>query len=251
MSQLTTAPALHRRKRRALQLLCLLLVLVLVYWRRSQHSSVLASFSLQLQYSSYGTPRNIVTPAQSAQLQQAAKQSRHLGNMTIATGAGSFYFRALQNLVGSVRFWCPDCHVVIFDLGLTEAAREKIPRWCKTELRWAGGVSAQAAPLLKNLKKWAWKPLAIQEAVEAYGAVLWLDAGSTVTGVHAQAIHHSLCTLWLLHQPQCTEVVEPAKTLGQVTCSLRPSRCCPALPAGGRPLSSARPGPGHDPLDAQ
>ena len=32
-----------------------------------------------------------------------------------------------------------------------------------------------------TLPQYAWKPLAIKDAVEAFGSVLWLDAGSTVT----------------------------------------------------------------------
>ena len=30
--------------------------------------------------------------------------------------------------------------------------------------------------------QYAWKPLAIKDAVDAYGGAMWLDAGSTVTG---------------------------------------------------------------------
>ena len=39
-------------------------------------------------------------------------------------------------------------------------------------LTWAHGFPSQ----------YAWKPLAIRDAVDAFGSVLWLDAGSTVTG---------------------------------------------------------------------
>ena len=35
---------------------------------------------------------------------------------------------------------------------------------------------------LATLAQYAWKPLAIKDAVDAFGSVLWLDAGSTVTG---------------------------------------------------------------------
>ncbi len=34
---------------------------------------------------------------------------------------------------------------------------------------------------LAALPQYAWKPLAIKDAVDEYGSALWLDAGSTVT----------------------------------------------------------------------
>jgi hypothetical protein len=33
-----------------------------------------------------------------------------------------------------------------------------------------------------RVTQYAWKPLAIKDAVDVFGGVLWLDAGSTVTG---------------------------------------------------------------------
>jgi hypothetical protein len=96
--------------------------------------------------------------------------------LTVATGADSAYFAAMENLVGSVRFWCPECGIAAFNLGLADEELSRVQTWCGTTLHWARGY-AHGDP-----NTYAFKSFAIQEAVEAYGAVLWLDGGSSVTG---------------------------------------------------------------------
>jgi len=95
----------------------------------------------------------------------------------IVTGANSAYFSGLCNLQGSVRFWCPDCLTVVFDLGLTEHQLNYFQQDRTIVIR-----HIIQPELLINLKIYAWKPVAILQAVNEFGAILWLDAGSTVTG---------------------------------------------------------------------
>jgi hypothetical protein len=96
--------------------------------------------------------------------------------LVVATGANSAYFGGLQNLVGSVARWCPRCRVAVFDLGLTAEQVAEARTWCRTTVHW-GGRTGQRDPNV-----YAFKAEAVHEAVETYGAALWLDAGSTVTG---------------------------------------------------------------------
>jgi hypothetical protein len=111
--------------------------------------------------------------------------------MTIATGADAAYFPALVNLVGSIHYWMPSTGVAVFNLGLDAPRLNDIAGWRNCHLHWA----ATGIPLevelrgarrrcrhLRDLKKYAWKPAALVEAVERYGSVLWLDAGSDLRG---------------------------------------------------------------------
>ncbi len=111
--------------------------------------------------------------------------------MVIATGADSKYFRGLMNFVGSVHYWMPGTKVAVFNLGLETKELDAVSAWRGCELRWAGngppvnllvGGKWKYCPHVRELKKYAWKPAALVEAVDAYGTVLWLDAGSDLRG---------------------------------------------------------------------
>ena len=96
--------------------------------------------------------------------------------LTVATGANSPFFAAMKNLVGSTLFWCQDCPIAVFNLGLSAEELAAAAGWCRTTVHWAEGY-AHGDP-----NTYAFKAAAVAEAVEAYGTVLWLDGGSTVTG---------------------------------------------------------------------
>jgi hypothetical protein len=96
--------------------------------------------------------------------------------LTVATGANGAYFAAMRNLVGSVNFWCPNCTIAVFNLGLSADELAQARGWCHATLHWGDGY-AHGDP-----NTYAFKALALQEAVNTYGAVLWLDGGSTATG---------------------------------------------------------------------
>lgn len=106
--------------------------------------------------------------------------------MVVATGADDSYFQGLVNFVGSVHYWCAECPIVVFNLGLSEEHKKTVDTWCNTTLKWRNGVNTKGidSSHLTTPKQYAWKPFAILEAVNEYqaDAVLWLDAGSTVTG---------------------------------------------------------------------
>ncbi|KAL3810788.1 hypothetical protein ACHAXA_006432 [Cyclostephanos tholiformis] len=111
--------------------------------------------------------------------------------LTIVTGANSPFFGALRNLVGSVRYWCPPsrCRIAVFNLGLTDDEINESRAWCGVRVHWSDGYHG-ADP-----NTYAFKPNAIYEAVTVRygGAVLWLDAGSTVTGrIYDAVVPHML-----------------------------------------------------------
>ncbi len=73
--------------------------------------------------------------------------------------------------------------MLVYDLGLTPAQRWEAGRWCGASLPWLPGALgrlAAVAPHVGELQQYAWKPLALADALRRHAAVLWLDAGNTV-----------------------------------------------------------------------
>jgi hypothetical protein len=61
------------------------------------------------------------------------------------------YFRGLANLVGSVKFWCPECNLVVYDLGLVKQQLANVTGWCGIDVRDASNFTR----LGKIRKVWA------------------------------------------------------------------------------------------------
>jgi len=98
--------------------------------------------------------------------------------MIVVTAADAKYFRGLKNLVGSVHFWAPSIRILVYDLGLTATMRREASDWC--DVRLIPGILNDLPVQLRDLYLYAWKPLAIKEALEREESVLWLDAGSDI-----------------------------------------------------------------------
>jgi len=96
--------------------------------------------------------------------------------LTVLTGANDAYFGALTNAVGSIKFWCPHCDVLVFNLGLSESHLQLIERnWCNVQIAW------RDAYLHGNPRIYAFKANAIAYALDAgFEYVFWIDAGSTI-----------------------------------------------------------------------
>lgn len=120
------------------------------------------------------------------QHQQEQQMHKVPKRMVVTTGANDGYYHGLSNFVGSVHYWCVNCPIVVFNLGLSEEHKKTVDTWCNTTLKWRDGIRIKGihSGHVALPKQYAWKPFAILEAVEEYkaDAVLWLDAGSTVTG---------------------------------------------------------------------
>ncbi|XP_013409229.1 uncharacterized protein LOC106172863 [Lingula anatina] len=101
-------------------------------------------------------------------------------NFTVVTGASDGYFGGLRNLVGSIHFWEPRTNIVVYDLGLANFQKRLISQWCWTTL--LSFDFAQYPAHVSVLKEYAWKPVIMKDAVDKYGKILWIDAGSDVRG---------------------------------------------------------------------
>jgi hypothetical protein len=104
--------------------------------------------------------------------------------MVIVTGATSSYYRGLVNLAASARHFAPHLKMVVYNLGgMDEVQKKTIRSWSNVlSLEWPDGVPSEYPEHVSVGKKYAWKPVIVKEALEKYGSIFWLDAGSTLTG---------------------------------------------------------------------
>ena len=109
--------------------------------------------------------------------------------MVIVTGANDEYFRALQNLVGSLRYWAPENRIAVYNLGLSEKNWKTVETWDNVfDVKWKTGRPTNYPEHLEVSYAYAWKPVAINESLHEYKQIFWLDAGSTVVGPITEAI---------------------------------------------------------------
>lgn len=111
----------------------------------------------------------------------ALKEAEETTVVTIATGADSGFFSGLTNLVGSIRVWCPECHIAVFNLGLDANQIKQVKGWCNVSLEWEEGMPKVDGKVLAP-KQYAWKPMAILHAVITFKVAMWLDAGCSLSG---------------------------------------------------------------------
>ena len=109
--------------------------------------------------------------------------------LTLVTGATSGFFGALRNFVGSAHFWAPHTTVLVYNLGLTAEQCAAVRTWKNVQLQWEQGIPASLPAHVHAGKQYAWKPIAIQDALKGFDTVLWLDAGcdlrAPLTGTRA------------------------------------------------------------------
>ena len=114
--------------------------------------------------------------------QTLTENIRH--DMVVVTGADSFYFPALENFAGSLKFWGPRYPLVVYNLGMTKEQLDKVRSWSNLlALKWPNGIpSSYPKHVRNNLKNYAWKSIIINETVHKYKSIFWLDAGATFVG---------------------------------------------------------------------
>jgi hypothetical protein len=97
--------------------------------------------------------------------------------LTIVTAATPSFFNALQNLIGSIHYFCSKkCEIAVFSLNLNTNQIFDLQTHAKVRVFWAN------TPWNEDANTYSFKPIAIREALNVFQHVLWLDAGSTVTG---------------------------------------------------------------------
>jgi len=104
--------------------------------------------------------------------------------MVLVTGATSSYYRGLMNLAASARYWAPRHKLVVYNLGGLNAQHlAEIKNWSNVlSVEWPHGVPEHYPNHVQEGKKYAWKPIIINETVHKYKSIFWMDAGSTLAG---------------------------------------------------------------------
>lgn len=105
------------------------------------------------------------------------------------TAANSIYFPHLLNLIGSIHKHNFEQleNIMVFDLGLSSAERDHLKTIQKLSLHDVERIHPDVLTIFKvhatgkTVPGWyAWKPVAIKQALDVVPYVLWIDAGSTV-----------------------------------------------------------------------
>jgi len=111
------------------------------------------------------------------------------GPQYYCTASDAGYFDCLKNLIGGIHKYNFDQlgEILVFDLGLSESQREWLSHVDKLKIY---EIERLHPDTLKpfNTRVWgkpvpgwyAWKAIAIKQALDIYDQILWIDAGTTV-----------------------------------------------------------------------
>jgi hypothetical protein len=133
----------------------------------------------------------------------------------IVTGSNQPYFdqQRLHNLIGSIHHWEPGVRILFYDLGLSASSLDELQRWEGVEVRRLAYASLPKH--VADPTQYAFKPLAILDALATHPRVLWLDANAELrrplddVRMHMEADGHFLTTQPYdfptpqFHHPQC------------------------------------------------
>ena len=94
--------------------------------------------------------------------------------LVVVTSVSSNHFEESKDMIASIQKYLPQTKILFYDLGLTEAQRLEVSKYCNVELQnvqWN-----KYPPHVKILKKFAWKPLTVGEVAEKYDLVMYGDS---------------------------------------------------------------------------
>ena len=94
--------------------------------------------------------------------------------LVVVTSVSSNHFEESKDMIASVQKYLPHSKIIFYDLGLTKKERLEVSKYCNVELR---PVSwDKYPPHVKSLKKYAWKPLVVNEVAEEYDLIMYGDS---------------------------------------------------------------------------
>ena len=97
-----------------------------------------------------------------------------LNRLVIATGLSSNHYYEGLNMIATVQAVMPEVKLIVYDLGMTSQQRASVLRMCGVELRTFD--FAKYPQHVRELFKYAWKPIIANELVKDYEVVMWGDA---------------------------------------------------------------------------
>ena len=97
-----------------------------------------------------------------------------LSRLVVATGFSSnHYYRGL-NMIASVQKMMPEVKIIVYDLGMTSLQRNTVLDLCGVQIR--NFNFSKYPEHVRDLFKYAWKPIVAHELVKDYEVVMWGDA---------------------------------------------------------------------------
>jgi len=126
--------------------------------------------------------------------------------MYFCTAANSPYFNRLLNLIGCLHKVNFDdiVEIAVFDIGLDQPQLEKLSSIKKVKVYTIEKVHPDILKPFeirpqKVVPGWyAWKPVAIKQALDMFPYVLWIDAGTIILKPLNNVFHHILKTGYML-----------------------------------------------------
>ena len=92
----------------------------------------------------------------------------------VVTSVSSNHFEESKDMVASIQKYLPQSKIMYYDLGLTEAQRLEVSKYCNVALQtfqWD-----KYPPHVKVLGNFAWKPLVVKEVAEKYDLFMYGDS---------------------------------------------------------------------------
>lgn len=110
-------------------------------------------------------------------------QTAQPSDLVVLSYAGESYFRGLSELAASLRYWAPHARLVVYNLGLREESMKLMDQWSNLlAIHWREGFPDSIPMHARVGKVYAWKPIALAEAVQRYGKILMFDGGTCIRG---------------------------------------------------------------------
>ncbi len=120
----------------------------------------------------------------------------------IVTAANSMYYDHLQATVFKVHKYFPDFHLIVYDLGLQPDQLKMTKEKCKCEVR-RFDPNSKYSLITKHvtfLKNFSWKPIVIQEVLNDYDTVIYIDCSIRFKSNEIKPIVDSVRKFGLLTQ---------------------------------------------------
>ena len=100
--------------------------------------------------------------------------------LVVMTGISSNHFKESRDMIASVQKFLPNTKLIVYDLGLNDNQRKTMLTYCNVELRTFH--FELYPPHVKELFKYAWKPIMHRDVAEEYEVILYGDASMRLKG---------------------------------------------------------------------
>ena len=94
--------------------------------------------------------------------------------LVVMTGISSNHFEESRDMIASVQKFLPNTKLIVYDLGLNDVERKNVSTYCNVELRTFH--FELYSPYVKELFKYAWKPIIYRDVAEDYEVILYMDS---------------------------------------------------------------------------